>query len=71
MKPTSILDPRFKYTPSEKTTPDYLHKKFAQIRRELAKAGAEKQKATVTQLKHEAHDAYLSAKRELHPFGNL
>ncbi len=50
MKPTSILDPNFKYTPSEKTTPDYLHKKFAQIRREHARSEAEK-KANVTQLK--------------------
>lgn len=31
MKPTSILDPRFKYVPSEKTN---IAKTFARIRRE-------------------------------------
>ncbi len=46
MKPTRILDPNFKYTPSEKTN---IAKTFARIRREQAEA--ERQKATVTQLK--------------------
>ncbi len=48
MKPTSILDQRFKYVPSEKTD---LAKTFARIRREQAKAEAEKKNATVTPIK--------------------
>ena len=38
MKPTRLLDPRFKWVPSEKTD---LRKTFARIRKEQAKATAE------------------------------
>jgi len=48
MKPTSILDPKFKYVPSKDTN---IAKTFRRIRREQVQAEAEKQKATVTQLK--------------------
>ena len=48
MKPTSILDQKFKYVPSEKTN---IAKTFARIRREQAQAEAAKQKATVTPIK--------------------
>lgn len=51
MKPTRLLDPRFKYVHSSLTTPERLRKKFARIIREQAQSDAEKQKATVTQIK--------------------
>lgn len=50
-KPTRLLDPRFKYTCAEKTTPDRLRKIFARIRREMAKD--EPPMATVTPIKKE------------------
>lgn len=39
MKPTRLLDPRFKYVPAEKTN---IRATFARIRREQAQATAEK-----------------------------
>jgi len=34
-KPTRLLDPRFKYTPSSRMSPDYLRQRFAEIREQL------------------------------------
>lgn len=45
MKPTRLLDPRFKWVPSEKTD---LRKTFNRIRREMA---AKEQYAVVTPIK--------------------
>lgn len=49
MKPTRLLDPRFKWVPSDKTN---IKATFARIRREQAQAKAEKL-ATVTPIKKE------------------
>ena len=45
-KPTSILDPRFKYTPSSKTD---ITKTFARIKREI-RGGQDKNKPLVPSL---------------------
>lgn len=53
MKPTRLLDPRFKYVPARDTN---IAKTFARIRREQAKAEAEK-KAVVTPIRKERRKA--------------
>lgn len=60
MKPkptTSILDRKFAYTPAAATTPEYLRRKFARIRREQkaeAIAAPAASAATVTTLRKAA-----------------
>lgn len=53
MKPTSILDPKFKYVTSKDTN---IAKTFARIRREQEQAKAA-QKAVVTPIKKERKKA--------------